>query len=93
MVIVRLISVFFIALALMILGADLMFWLETSSFEPHTLIGIWHLVSSPSANALQVWVNGLPDLANATMDSVLGAWAFVAVGIPGVVLAIIGSRR
>jgi len=93
MVVVRWISVVFVALALMVLGADLMFWLETATFEPHTLMGIWRIINAGSAAAAQSSINSLPDAASGALDSVLDAWAFVVLGIPGIVLAIIGARR
>lgn len=93
MIVVRLISVFFIALALMVLGSDLLAWLETKSFDPHTFMGLWQLLNADSAAAIQSSINGLPDFLSAVANAVLGAWAFVALGLPGVVLAIIGTRR
>jgi hypothetical protein len=93
MIVVRLISVIFIALALMVLGSDLLFWLETQSFDPHTFIGLWRLINAPSAAAIQGAANRLPDFLSAVADAVLGAWGFVVLGLPGVVLAIIGTRR
>ena len=93
MLVVRLISVLFIALALMVLGSDLLFWLETRSFDPHTLIGLVRLFSTGAATSLQAAANHLPDFLSAVADAVLGAWGFVALGLPGVVLAIIGTRR
>ena len=93
MVVIRLVSLIFVALALMVLGADLLFWLETDTFEPRTFIGLWHTINSDSALALQAWANGLPDFLSLAINGVLGAWAFVVLGIPGVGLAILGSRR
>ena len=93
MIVVRLVSVVFIALALMVLGSDLLFWLETQSFDPHTFIGLVRLFSASAATALQGAANHLPDFLSALADAVLSAWGFVVLGLPGVVLAIIGTRR
>ena len=93
MIVVRLISVLFIALALMVLGSDLLFWLESKSFDPHSFIGLIRLFSTGAATALQGAANRLPDFLSAVADAVLTAWGFVVLGLPGVVLAIIGTRR
>ena len=93
MVIIRLVSLIFVALALMVLGADLLFWLESETFEPRSFIGLWHTINADSAASAQAWVNGLPDFASLALNGILSAWAFVVLGIPGVGLAILGSRR
>jgi len=93
MVVVRLVSVFFIALALMVLGSDLLAWLETRSFDPHTFIGLVRLFNAGAAASLQGSVNHLPDMLGSIGNAVLGAWAFVVLGLPGVALAIVGTRR
>ncbi len=93
MIVVRLVSVFFIALALMVLGSDLLAWLETKSFDPHTFMGLWRLINAGSATAVQGSINSLPDILSGIANAVLSAWAFVVLGLPGIILAIIGTRR
>jgi hypothetical protein len=93
MVVVRAISLVFVASALMVLGHDLLFWLETEAFQPYTFIALWHVINAGSASAVQAWANGLPDFVGGSMNALLGAWAFVILGIPGVVLAIVAARR
>jgi hypothetical protein len=90
---VRLISLIFVALALMVLGADILLWLETRTYDPHTLIGLWRILNAGSAEAVQAFANRLPDPLSQALNAVLGAWAFIALGLPGVVLAIIGMKR
>ncbi len=89
---VRLTSLFFVSLALMVLGADMLGWLETDTFDPHTLIAVWSDINQASAAAAQGWVNGLPDPVSGIVNAVLHAWAFVALGLPGVLLAIAGAH-
>jgi Ca2+/Na+ antiporter len=93
MVVVRLISLIFVALALMVLGADILFWLETGTFDPRKFIDLWKVVNSGSAEGVQAFANSLPDFVSAILNAILSAWAFVVLGLPGVILAIIGGRR
>ncbi len=92
MVGVRVTSLVFVSLALMVLGADLLTWLETDTFEPHTLLAIWGDINQASAGAAQGWANGLPDPVSGVANAVLHAWAFVTIGLPGILLAIAGAH-
>lgn len=89
---VRLTSLVFVALALMILGADLLAWLETDAFDPHSLLAVLASVNQPAAAGVQAWANGLPDPVNGILNFVLHAWAFIVIGLPGVLLAITGAH-
>jgi hypothetical protein len=93
MVAVRFISLGFLSLALMALGADLLAWLETDTYDPHTFLSLLSAINQSSAAGLQAWANALPYPVNGGVNAFLHAWGFVALGLPGVLLAVLGVRK
>jgi hypothetical protein len=93
MVAVRFISLFFVSLALMALGADLLAWLETDTYDPHTFISLLSAINQTAAAGVQAWANGLPGPVSGGVNAFLHAWGFVALGLPGVLLAVVSVRK
>jgi hypothetical protein len=93
MVTLRVVSLVLVALGLMILGADLIGWVETDSFDPHSIIGLWKAINPSSAAAAEAWAGGLPDPVNRGALAFLHAWSFLIVGLPGVILAMFAAQK
>jgi hypothetical protein len=93
MVAVRVVSLVFVSLALMALGADLLAWLETDTYDPHTFLSLLSAINQRSAAGLQTWANALPGPLSGGVNVFLHAWGFVALGLPGVLLAVVGVRK
>lgn len=93
MLALRLISLLFVSLALLVLGADVFGWVETDTFDPHTVLSVLGSVSPAAATGAQNWAASLPNPVNSVIGGLLQAWAFAVLGIPGVLLAMIGTRE
>lgn len=93
MIAVRIVSVVLISVALMALGADILAWLETDTFDPHSVLALVGAVSQGAARGLQSWAGALPQPAAGAVNGLLRAWAFLAFGAPGVLLALLGLRK
>jgi hypothetical protein len=93
MVAVRFLSLGFVSLALMALGADLLAWIETDTYDPHTFLSLLSAINERSAEGIQAWANGLPGPVSGGVNAFLQAWGFVALGLPGVLLAVLGVRK
>ena len=93
-VLMRLISLFLIVAALMLLGADAVSSLERrGELTVRSLGTIWGLFNPAGLNAFKGWVqNHAPFLAQAVYSSLaLPGWA--ATGVLGVILAFVFGRR
>ena len=91
--VLRLVSLVLVALALMVLGADVFVLFETATYAPRTFQGVWGMVHKASADAVAAWVSGLPDFLAGAVLSVLAAPAFVIIGLPGVLIGLFAYGR
>ena len=89
---IRIVSLILVSAALMLLGADMITWLETDAFDPHSLIGLWSAVHQPSADAALAWAGTLPAPVSDGARALLHAWAFAVFGLPGIGFAILGAK-
>ena len=89
MVILRFIALILMAVALMVLGADIVETLQPENagkFSPHSVGELWELVHKGSFESLKGEDGGFIDIA-------LKAPAFAVFGILGIVLAFLFRRR
>ncbi|MFO1186933.1 MAG: hypothetical protein U1E87_05470 [Alphaproteobacteria bacterium] len=93
MIVARVASLVFVSIALMALGADILAWLETDTFDPHSVLALLAAVSQGAARGLSAWAGTLPQPVSGAVNGLLQAWAFLALGIPGVLLALLGLRK
>ena len=93
-VVMRLISLFLILLALMLLGADAVSSLEKGGeITVRSLDTVWGIINSDSLERFKSWVqHDLPFLARAVYSSLaLPGWA--VAGVIGVILAFVFGRK
>ncbi len=93
MIAVRVLSLVFVSAGLMALGADMLAWLETDTFDPHSVLALVSAVNANAAGGLQSWAGALPQPVSGAVNGFLQAWAFLALGVPGVLLALLGLRK
>ena len=90
----RFISLVLIAVALMLLGADLITSLEKGEVTVRTIDQVWALIDKESLVAFKSWVEmTLPSPVRAWTYTLLGMLAFGVVGVPGVLLGFLFARR
>ena len=93
-VLMRLISLFLIVTALMLLGADAVSSLERSGdLTVRSLDTVWALLNKPSLDIFKAWVqHHLPFMAQG-IYSFLGIPGWGVTGVIGVILAFIFGRK
>ena len=93
MILFRIISLVIIAAALMVLGADALTSVEGGSVAMHSLAEVLDLASEGSAGALSSWSQGALPVATPAVGMVLGAPAWIPLGVLGMFLALIFRVR
>lgn len=95
MAVFRFIALVLIVLGLMLLGADVVTMLESGA-EPRlrSLEDIWALFSASGVEAFKAWIAEiLPAPVPEGIATVLGLPAFAALGVVGVIMAVVFRER
>ena len=95
MAVFRFIALVLIVLGLMLLGADVVTMLESGT-EPRlrSLEDIWALFSASGVEAFKAWIAEiLPAPVPEGIATVLGLPAFAALGVVGVIMAVVFRER
>jgi len=96
MFIFRVISLVLIAAALMLLGADALTTLDAQAVEPgsfRTLTQALNLVSAGLADSLVTWSDNSLGFASSAVGPIMGAPAWIPIGVLGLILAFLFRIR
>ena len=89
----RFFALLLIAIALMLLGADIVTSLETNAIAVRSIDQIWGLLNASSLHAFKSWVEmTLPPPVPGWIYSLLSMWAWGVVGVLGVIMAFLFGR-
>lgn len=91
----RLVSLILIALALGLLGADLITSLERhGQITVRSIDEVWNLISHAGDAGFKAWLgHSVPAPVSAFVAALLAIPAWAITGVPGVVLAFLFGRR
>jgi hypothetical protein len=91
----RVISLIFISLALMLLGADLVTTLEKDGeVTLRSLYDIWALFDKAGVDGFKSWLDHtLPSPLSGWVSAIFQVWAWAFFGMLGVILAFLFGRR
>lgn len=94
MVIFRIISLLFIAAALMLLGADIISYLDHEHTRMlRSLTDVVQLFSAGAAEHMTAWKDGLPGGVQPVVGAIFKAPAWIPLGIVGIILAFLFRSR
>jgi hypothetical protein len=89
----RLIAVVLVAIALMLLGADLVTTLETGKFTTRSLANLWTLVDKTEPAAFFAWADHhLPSFLASGLKVLLSLWGWAVPGPLGLLCLVFGRR-
>jgi len=93
-VVFRLISLILIAVALMLMGADVIASFEKGGVVVRTIEQFWTIFDAGGLSTFKTWVGAsVPAPLSEWIYSVLSMWAFGVTGVIGVILAFLFGRR
>ncbi|GAK45343.1 conserved protein [Tepidicaulis marinus] len=95
MIVFRLIGLIFIAIALMLLGADGIQTLESGEVSIRSLSEVWTLLHPSSMESFMAWSGEtLPPVAqDPVLSTIMGAPSWASFGVIGIIIALLFRRR
>lgn len=93
MIIFRIISLVVIAAALMLLGADVVGYMENDTVSLRSLLSVISLVSADAATGMTEWKETLPGAVEPVLSVVYNAPAWLCLGVIGILLAFLFRER
>ena len=91
----RVVSLIFIVIALMLLGADLVTTLEKDGeITVRSLYDVWALFDKGSVDGFKAWLDhALPSPLSGWVGGIFQVWGWAFFGILGVIMAFLFGRR
>jgi hypothetical protein len=82
-------------LGIIVLGRDLIGWLDTHRFEPEVLGQLWADLNRSSLDLTEAMIRRFvsPRLWDPVISTLLECWAFLALSFLGLLLLYFGRRR
>jgi len=93
MIIFRILSLLIIAAALMLLGADVISYMESNTVSLRPLMDVIQLAHADTAAGLTEWKDGLPAAAKPVFGAVFDAPSWLPLGVVGVLIAFLFRER
>ena len=89
----RLLAVFFVAMALMLLGADLITTLETGKITTRSIASLWMVIDKTEPGAFFVWADHhFPRFLAGSVRVLFSLWGWFVAGLGGLLLLVPGRR-